>query len=66
MDLDQVREQYRRQAESHEIEAAEWAAKAAREKDLRLRGAYEARVWQQRRAAEVARKRLAHLEKRSR
>ena len=66
MDLELIRGQYRRQAESHEAEAAEWAARAAREKDLRLRGAYETRVWQQRRAAEAARKRLANLERRAR
>ena len=65
-DLEYLREQYRRQVEQHEAKAAEWAARAAREDDVRLRGDYQASAWQQRRAAEVVRRRLADLERRTR
>jgi len=62
--LEQLRRQYHRQVEHHETQAAEWAARAARESDLRLRASYDIRARQEERAAEVARRRLVDLERR--
>jgi len=59
-----LREQYLREAEQYEAEAAAWAAKAARENDDRLRDEYDARARQKRRAAQVAYRLLADVEAR--
>jgi hypothetical protein len=58
-------EQYRLEAEKCELEAREWAAKAAVESDEMLRAEYQAIAWRKRRAAETARRRLVELETRT-